>query len=90
MQYAAQSSLIAESFPTPVRYAGAGLGYQLASVVAGGPAALVATYLIEHTGTAYSVAIYMLFSALITLGAVAALTDRSRADIDDDATYART
>jgi hypothetical protein len=90
MQYAAQSSLIAESFPTPVRYAGAGLGYQLASVVAGGPAALVATYLIEHTGTAYSVAVYMLISALITLGAVAALTDRSRADIDDDATYART
>ena len=50
MQYGPQASLIAESFPTSLRYAGAGLGYQLASVVAGGPAPLVATYLLKHTG----------------------------------------
>ena len=40
MQYGPQASLIAESFPTSLRYGGAGLGYQLASLVAGGPAAL--------------------------------------------------
>jgi MFS family permease len=90
MQYGPQASLIAESFPTSVRYGGAGLGYQLASVVAGGPAALVATYLIHHTGTAYSVAAYMAVSAVITLAACAAMRDYSRSDIDDDATYART
>ena len=48
MQYGPQASLIAESFPTSLRYAGAGLGYQLASVIAGGPAPLVATYLLER------------------------------------------
>jgi metabolite-proton symporter len=89
MQYAPQSSLIAESFPTSVRYAGAGLGYQLASVIAGGPAALVATWLIHQFGTGYAVSCYILLSAIITLAACAALTDRGRADIEDDATYAR-
>jgi len=89
MQYAPQSSLIAESFPTSVRYAGAGLGYQFASIIAGGPAALVATWLVHQFGTGYAVSGYILFSAIITLAACAALTDRGRADIEDDATYAR-
>jgi MFS family permease len=90
MQYAPQASLIAESFPTSLRYGGAGLGYQLASIVAGGPAALVATWLIHTFNSGYAVAFYMLVSALITLAAAAALKDRSRSDIADDATYART
>ncbi|GAA2152652.1 MFS transporter [Nocardioides koreensis] len=89
MQYGPQASLIAESFPTSLRYGGAGLGYQLASVVAGGPAALVATYLIHEFGTGYAVAVYMLVSAVITLLACTGLRDYSRTDIDDDATYAR-
>ena len=89
MQYGPQASLIAESFPTDLRYGGAGLGYQLASVVAGGPAALVATFLIHEFGTGYAVAVYIAVSAVITLAACAALKDYSRADISDDATYAR-
>ena len=48
MQYGPQAALIAETFPTRLRYSGAGLGYQLASVVAGGPAPLIATWLL-HT-----------------------------------------
>ncbi len=89
MQYGPQASLIAESFPTSLRYGGAGLGYQLASVVAGGPAALIATYLIHQFGTGYAVSAYIAVSAVITLAACAALKDYSRADIDDEATYAK-
>ena len=48
MQYGPQAALIAESFPTRLRYSGAGIGYQLASVFAGGPAPLLATWLL-HT-----------------------------------------
>ena len=51
MQYGPQAALIAESFPTRRRYSGAGLGYQLASVFAGGPAPLLATWLL-HSSTA--------------------------------------
>jgi MFS family permease len=89
MQYGPQASLIAESFPTRLRYGGAGLGYQLASIIAGGPAALIATYLIHQFGTGYAVAVYIAVSAVITLAACAALTDHSRSDIADDSTYDR-
>jgi len=43
MQYGPQASLIAESFTGRLRYSGASLGYQLASIIAGGPAPYVAT-----------------------------------------------
>jgi hypothetical protein len=45
MQFGPQAPLIAETFDTRVRYSGAGIGYQLASVFAGGPAPLIATAL---------------------------------------------
>jgi MFS family permease len=90
MHYGPQAALIAESFPTSLRYGGSGLGYQFASLIAGGPAPLVATFLLHQFGTAYAISAYILVSALITLAACAALPDRSRADISDDATYART
>jgi MFS family permease len=87
MQYGPQASLIAESFPTSMRYGGAGLGYQSASIIAGGPAALVATFLIHQFGTGYAVSAYILVSAVITLAACSALRDHSKSDIEDDATY---
>jgi MFS family permease len=89
MHYGPQAALIAESFPTSLRYGGSGLGYQLASIIAGGPAPLVATFLLHQFGTAYAISGYILLSALITLAATAALPDRSRSDISDDATYAK-
>jgi hypothetical protein len=49
----------------------------------------VATYLIHQFGTGYAVSCYILVSAIITLAACSAMTDRGRADIEDDATYAR-
>jgi len=42
MQYGPQSSLIAESFTGRLRYSGSSLGYQLASIIAGGPAPIIA------------------------------------------------
>jgi MFS family permease len=90
MQYGPQAALIGESFPTHLRYGGAGLGYQLASVFAGGPAPLLATYLLHATGTPYSISIYIVIAAVVTVLSVWGLKDRSKADITDDSTYART
>ena len=45
MQYGPQAALIAEAFTPRLRYSGASLGYQLASIIAGGPAPLIATAL---------------------------------------------
>ncbi|MEU0508772.1 MFS transporter [Amycolatopsis sp. NPDC006125] len=89
MQYGPQAALIGESFPTHLRYGGAGLGYQLASVFAGGPAPLLATWLLHTTGTPYSISAYVVLSAVVTIVCVALLKDRSRADITDDAVYRR-
>lgn len=87
MQYGPQASLIAESFPTKLRYGGAGLGYQLASIVAGGPAALIATALIKGFNTGYAISGYILFCAIVTIIACIFLPDRSKVDLEDDAAY---
>jgi metabolite-proton symporter len=89
MQYGPQAAMIAESFPTSLRYAGAGMGYQLASVFAGGPAPLVATFLLKQYGSGYAIAWAILGTAVVSLVAVAVLTDRSLSDINDDSVYER-
>jgi len=89
LQYGPQAALIGESFPTHLRYGGAGLGYQLASVFAGGPAPLIATWLLHKTGTPYSISAYIVFAAVVTVACILALPDRSRVDIDDAAVYSR-
>jgi metabolite-proton symporter len=89
MQYGPQAALISESFPTHLRYGGAGLGYQLASVFAGGPAPLLATWLLYETGTPYSISGYIVLAAVVTVLCVAYIPDRSRSDITADATYLR-
>jgi MFS family permease len=72
--YGPQSSLIAERFPTWLRYTGASLGYQLASIIAGGPAPIIATYLLTRPFarpvalSAWAlIAVYIVVAALITL-----------------------
>jgi MFS family permease len=81
MMYGPQAALIAESFTGRLRYSGASLGYQLASVIAGGPAPLIATWLFRtfHSGTA--IAAYIALCAIITLAATAAMTDYTGKDI---------
>ena len=59
MMYGPQAALIAEAFTPRLRYSGASLGYQLASVIAGGPAPLIATALFAAYHTGYAVAIYI-------------------------------
>jgi MFS family permease len=49
MMYGPQAALIAEAFTPRLRYSGASLGYQLASIIAGGPAPLIATALFAPT-----------------------------------------
>jgi metabolite-proton symporter len=87
MQYGPQASLIAEVFPTKLRYGGAGIGYQLASVFAGGPAPLLATWLLHDYGW-WAISFAMVLAAVLTLAATALLPDRSRVDLTEEAAYA--
>ena len=84
MMYGPQAALIAESFTGRLRYSGASLGYQLASVVAGGPAPLIATWLFAQYGSAYAVAFYILVCAVLTLVATSMMTDYTGKDIEGE------
>ena len=77
LQYGPQAAFIAESFPGSLRYSGSSLGYQLASITAGGPAPLIAVLLYRQFGTSTAIAVYMSICALISLVCVFALRDRT-------------
>jgi MFS family permease len=67
MQYGPQAALIAESFGTNIRYSGAGLGYQLASVIAGGPAPLIAAAILQSTGSSTWISIYIIACCVVSM-----------------------
>ncbi len=67
MQYGPQAALIAESFPSRVRYTGSSLGYQLSSITAGGPAPIVALFLFQTFGSSTPIAIYLMVCSIISL-----------------------
>jgi MFS family permease len=79
--YGPQAALIAESFAPRLRYSGAGLGYQLASVIAGGPAPFIAAALFAAYHSGYAIAFYILGCGVITIVAVAMLKDYTNKDI---------
>jgi len=81
MQYGPQAAMIAESFPARVRYSGASIGYQLASVFAGGPAPLIAVALYAQYRTGLAVAGYIFVCAIISIVAVALMRERAQVDI---------
>jgi MFS family permease len=67
MQYGPQAALIAESFGTNIRYSGAGLGYQLSSVISGGPAPLIAAAILNSTGTSTGISWYIIGCSVVTV-----------------------
>jgi MFS family permease len=94
MQYGPQASLIAESFTGRLRYSGASLGYQLASIIAGGPAPLIATWLWTGkytigslhvispfpTKTPFTISTYILACCVVGFLATLALKNRQAYD----------
>ena len=81
LQYGPQAALIAEAFTPRLRYSGASLGYQLASVIAGGPAPLIATALFAAYHTGYAIAIYIALCAVVSLISAAMMPDYTGKDI---------
>ena len=81
IQYGPQAALIAEAFTPRLRYSGASLGYQLASVIAGGPAPLIATALFAAYHTGYAIAIYIAACAVVSLVSAGLMPDYTGQDI---------
>ena len=83
--YGPQAALISERFGTSLRYSGASLGYQLASITAGGPAPIIATYLVANSKTiigptapSYTlIACFIIFMAVVSFISTALLREYS-------------
>ncbi len=68
--YAGQPAIMAEMFPTRMRYSGVSLGYQVTSIAAGSLAPIIATALLREYDSSVPVAFYLLGASVVTIVAV--------------------
>ncbi|MFE9886164.1 MFS transporter [Streptomyces scopuliridis] len=89
--YAPQAAFFSEMFATRMRYSGASIGAQFASVAAGAPAPLIATALLADYESSTPIALYVIAAALITIVAIACARETRHRDLADiEAEPART
>ncbi|MFD7699536.1 MFS transporter [Streptomyces caelestis] len=81
--YAPQAAFFSEMFATRMRYSGASIGAQFASVAAGAPAPLIATALLADHGSSTPIALYVIAASLLTVVAVAAAKETRHRDLAD-------
>jgi MFS family permease len=81
IMYGPQAALIAEGFTPRLRYSGTLIGYQLASLTAGGPAPLIATALLTAYGSGYVIAGYIAFCAVVSIVATLMMPDYTNQDV---------
>jgi MFS family permease len=70
IMYAPQPAIMAEMFPTRMRYSGVSLGYQVTSIVAGSLAPIIAVKLLDVYDSSVPVALYLAGACAVTLVAV--------------------
>lgn len=84
-------TMFSEIFSANVRYTGISLGYQIGAAVAGGTAPLIATALLIRFNDSYvPVAIYIIFTSVISLIAIWTVKDRHNQELDEDLVAATT
>ncbi len=83
MMYGPQAAFISELFGTRVRYTGASLGYQLAGIVGGALAPIIAVALLARFGSTTPISLYLAVALLITIGAVIVATETSAVDLEE-------
>jgi metabolite-proton symporter len=85
--YGPQAAFLSELFGTGVRYSGVSIGYQLASVFAGGLAPVIAVALLGSFGSGYAIAVYLAACSVVTMIAVGTYgetRDRDLAALEED------
>jgi MFS family permease len=80
IMYAPQPALMAEMFPTRMRYSGVSLGYQVTAIVAGSLAPIIAVKLLEIYDSSVPIAVYLAAACTVTL--VAVVVSRETKGID--------
>ena len=80
IMYAPQPAIMAEMFPTRMRYSGVSLGYQVTAIVAGSLAPIIAVKLLEIYHSPVPIALYLAAACFVTL--VAVVVSRETKGID--------
>ena len=83
LMYAPQPAMMAEMFPTRMRYSGVSLGYQVTAIFAGSLAPIIAVKLLEVYRSALPIALYLATAAVITLVALAFTRETRGLDLAD-------
>ncbi|MFI6033324.1 MFS transporter [Streptomyces sp. NPDC051315] len=81
--YAPQAAFFSEMFATRMRYSGASIGAQFASVAAGAPAPLIATALLADYDSSTPIALYVIAASLLTVVAVGVAKETRHRDLSD-------
>jgi len=79
--YGPQASFFTELFGTRVRYSGVSVGYQLASILAGGLAPFIAVALLKSYDSGYAISVYVAVCAVISVLAVTLYSETSQRDL---------
>ncbi|MCV7188003.1 MFS transporter [Mycolicibacterium thermoresistibile] len=79
--YAPQPALMAEMFPTRMRYSGVSVGYQVTAIVAGSMAPIIAVRLLDVYSSAVPIALYLAGAAVVTLIALAFTRETNGIDL---------
>ena len=84
IQYGPEAALIAEAFTPRLRYSGSSLGYQLASILAGGPAPIIATALFAAYHSGYAIAMFIAGCAVVSLVSTTYMPDHTGQNISTE------
>ncbi|WP_329396576.1 MFS transporter [Streptomyces melanogenes] len=79
--YAPQAAFFTEMFATRMRYSGASIGAQFASVAAGAPAPLIATALLSDYDSSTPIALYVIAAAVLTVIALVCAQETRHRDL---------
>ncbi|MFF0483250.1 MFS transporter [Streptomyces sp. NPDC004435] len=79
--YGPQAAFISEMFDTKVRYSGASMGSQLASIVAGALAPIIAVELLKEYDSSTPIAVYLCLAAVVTTVTVAVTRETRGRDL---------
>ena len=75
-------AILAELFPTKVRFTALSIGYGMSVTLFGGFAPFIAAYLIAETGNPVSPAFFLIFAAIVSTITLALMKDRTNAPLD--------
>jgi MFS transporter, MHS family, shikimate and dehydroshikimate transport protein len=78
IMFGPEAAWVAELFSSRLRYSGASLGFQIGAALSGGLTPIIAAALLLWTGATWSISLYLIAAAVITLTATIAAPETAR------------